>query len=268
MVKLKRLEKAYDRALALEKSGDREQAARAWREVLALDPADHGGAAIRLASLGMAEPPPRAPSAYVETLFDQTAPMFDVVLVEHLGYGVPELLRQRLEALLPGKVWRMLDLGCGTGLAGAALRHLAVEIVGVDLSENMLALAHARGVYDDLYVGEAVQFLEEEDGEPFDLITATDVLPYLGDVAPLLAAAAAVTAPGGWLAFSTESLAGEESGGRDWKVGPHQRYAHRLDYLGRELARAGFETLEAREIVVRREQGMPIGGHLVLARRN
>ena len=42
---------AYNRALALEKSGDFDLAATAYAEVLALDPDDHGGAAVRLASM-------------------------------------------------------------------------------------------------------------------------------------------------------------------------------------------------------------------------
>jgi predicted TPR repeat methyltransferase len=36
------------------------------------------------------------PEAYVTTLFDQHAEVFDKVLVEDLGYHVPLLLRQRL----------------------------------------------------------------------------------------------------------------------------------------------------------------------------
>ncbi len=42
---------------------------------------------------------------------------------------------------------RMLDLGCGTGAAGALLRPAATRLVGVDLSANMLAkAARARGL--------------------------------------------------------------------------------------------------------------------------
>ena len=43
------LAEAYNRALTLEKSGDFNAAAKAYAEVLALDPDDHGGAAVRLA---------------------------------------------------------------------------------------------------------------------------------------------------------------------------------------------------------------------------
>ena len=86
------LAEAYNRGLALEKAGDIAGAEAAYREALALDPADHGGVSIRLAAMGRAEAPDRAPDAYVATLFDQNAANFDDMLVEQLGYAVPMLV--------------------------------------------------------------------------------------------------------------------------------------------------------------------------------
>ncbi|RYV46822.1 tetratricopeptide repeat protein, partial [Brucella abortus] len=43
------LVEAYNRALALEKAGDFDAAAKAYEEVLQIAPDDHGGAAVRLA---------------------------------------------------------------------------------------------------------------------------------------------------------------------------------------------------------------------------
>ena len=48
-IDLDALEEAYEHALALEKAGKSGDAIDAWRAVLALDPDDRGGAAIRLA---------------------------------------------------------------------------------------------------------------------------------------------------------------------------------------------------------------------------
>jgi hypothetical protein len=42
----------------------------------------------------------------------------------------------------------MLDLGCGTGLGGAAFRAFVDRLVGVDLSPAMVAQASAKGLYD------------------------------------------------------------------------------------------------------------------------
>src|SRR5690554_6218609 len=148
------LAEAYNRALQLEKAGDREAAAAAYREVLALDPADHGGASVRLAAMGLGETPAKAPDAYVETLFDQHAEVFDAVLVDELGYCVPLQVHQLLLEQVPGRRFaRMLDLGCGTGLSGEAMRAIVDHATGLDISEKMVALADEREVYEELYVG-------------------------------------------------------------------------------------------------------------------
>ncbi|MGN6549165.1 MAG: class I SAM-dependent DNA methyltransferase [Pararhizobium sp.] len=261
------LAEAYNRALSLEKAGDLDAAAAAYAEVLALDPEDHGGAAVRLASMGRGDTPPRAPQAYVTTLFDQHAEVFDTVLVEDLGYCVPLLLRQRLQALGLGPFHRLLDLGCGTGLTGGALRDMAGHITGVDLSEEMVAMADDREVYDDLYVGDIVDFVAEDDETPWDLVTATDVLPYLGELEPLLAGVARCTGAGSLFAFSSETLPEAALAGRPYMVGPHQRFAHAEGYLRSTLDAAGLEWVESTLITVRYENGEPIAGHLVIARR-
>src|SRR5690606_13779440 len=104
---------AYNSALALEKAGRFEEAAAAYRKVLVIDPDDHGGAAVRLASMGFGDTPPKAPDAYVATLFDQHAEAFESILVDQLEYCVPLLVRQRIQALGLGPFRKMLDLGCG-----------------------------------------------------------------------------------------------------------------------------------------------------------
>ncbi|WP_420409745.1 methyltransferase domain-containing protein [Hoeflea sp.] len=261
------LAEAYDRALALEKAGDFDAAAKAYAEVLALDPDDHGGAVVRLASMKRGDIPTRAPEAYVATLFDQHADVFDKVLVEDLGYHVPLLLRQRLFDLGEISFDRMLDLGCGTGLTGAALEDMADDATGVDLAENMVEIAHEKGLYDTLYVADAVEYLEDNDDEPFDLIAATDVLPYLGALEPLFKAAARNANTGALFAFSSETLPEDDFEGRSYTVGRYQRFAHTEAYVRQALDAAGFVCLEAGDITVRHEQGLPIAGHLFIARK-
>lgn len=260
------LAEAYNRALALEKAGDVDGAVRAWQEVLALDPTDHGGAAVRLAALGYGETPGKAPPAYVETLFDQHAEVFDDVLVDQLGYAVPLQLHQMLLDHAPGPHARALDLGCGTGLTGGALGDLVENFIGVDISENMVALAEERDVYDGLYVAEAEDFLDNiEDEANWDLIVATDVMPYLGDLSRIVAGAARRINPGGWFAFSTETLPDDVMGGRGFKVTPRHRFAHAEAYLRQLLSEHGFDIAALQPITVRMEEGAPIAGHLVLA---
>ncbi|AXS39565.1 methyltransferase [Breoghania sp. L-A4] len=265
------LAEAYNRGLAAEKAGRPDEAACAYRQALAIDPADHGGVSIRLAALGLGEAPEKMPDAYVATLFDQHADAFDDILVGQLGYGVPGLMRAMLELHAPGIHRRVLDLGCGTGLSGAALRDIADHITGADLSERMVETAYDRGVYEDLYTGEAVSFLEEfeeEDGSrpSWDLIVATDVFPYLGRIEPIINGAAARLTPGGLFGFSTETLGEVDFGGRSYTVGAKQRFAHAADYVRTVLEANGFFILAMDDITVRLEEGTPVPGHLVLAR--
>lgn len=260
------LAEAYNRALALEKAGDVDAAVKAYEEVLAIDPEDHGGAAVRIAAMGRGEQPSKAPDAYVETLFDQHAEAFEDILVEQLGYAVPMMVRQRLQTLNLGPFKRLLDLGCGTGLTGEALRDMADDITGIDISENMVEIAHEKDLYETLYVAEVEDFLEDNDDEPFDIITATDVLPYLGALEPLFFGAAENLNAGGLLIFSSETLPEEIMAGRPYMVGPHQRFAHAETYVRERLAATGFEVVEVTDINVRMQDGNPTPGHLVIAK--
>lgn len=265
------LAEAYNRGLDLQKAGDLEGAERAFRQALALDPQDTGGVSIRLAAMGADQAPGKMPDAYVATLFDQHADVFDEILVDELGYCVPLLLGDMVRHLGAGPFSRLLDLGCGTGLTGLALAGCTGHRTGVDLSERIVELAFDREVYDDLYVGEAVEFLrefEEDDGTrpTWDLIAATDVFPYLGAVEPFLEGAADRLVPNGCLAFSTETLPDELLRGRPFMVGPKNRFAQGESYIRSALDAAGFEVLAMDPITVRYEEGQPVPGHLVMAR--
>ena len=260
-----KLTRAYNRGLKNEKAGKIGLAAKAYRECLVLDPDDFGGVAIRLASIGEGPHPDGAPAAYVATLFDQHADVFDDILVGDLGYCVPLMVPDLLTALKRDRFPRMLDLGCGTGLTGEAMRSRADTIFGVDLSEAILGMADERDCYDDLYLGEAVAFIAGWDEAPFDLITATDVLPYMGSLQIMFEAVAKGLNSGGMFVFSTETLAEHAFGERDWKVGPHQRFHHKLGYVEAVLKTTGLSILHSQIIVVRTDEGEPQHGHLVAA---
>lgn len=261
----------YHKALTLEKQGALAEAAILYKECLSLDPADHCGASVRLASLGLGTMPEKAPDAYVSTLFDQHANDFDQILTGDLGYAVPVQVGEILTR--SGKTFsRMLDLGCGTGLSGMTLSPICDHATGVDISTNMIDLADERACYDALFLNEAVHFLEEwkradvSTHHPFDLIIATDVLPYIGALEFLFAGIAANLVRDGAFAFSAETLPDESFQGKPWTMTPHQRYAHHGNYLKDLLEQNELKTISHFDsITVRYEEGNPIPGWLIVA---
>ncbi|WP_431270120.1 tetratricopeptide repeat protein [Dankookia sp. P2] len=229
-----------------------------------LSPASHYLAHLAAASGGAA--PDRAPEGYVAALFDGYAPHFEASLLG-LGYRVPGLIRRAVERLLPAvaagqaRLGPVLDLGCGTGLAGVALSDLLQgPLTGVDLSRRMLEQAAAKGLYTKLRQADLTAALRE-DGATYALITAADVFCYLGDLREILALCRQRLAPGGLLIFSLER--GEPGAG--WRLGASGRYAHAPDYIAGCLAEAGLPPLECHEEALRRDGEASIPGLLVAA---
>jgi len=265
MIDEEKLEQLYEMALAFEKSGDVDKAADAYRQMLECDEQDHAGAAVRLAAMERGPTPTGAPTAYVATLFDQHAEVFDLILVDELGYDVPSQLRNHLDEISGARIFtHLLDLGCGTGLCAEALEDKALRKSGVDLAENMIAVAHEKGNYDQLWVGDIEKFLREreKDEEKWDLITAADVLPYMGDIEGFFKLVSAHLEIGGIFAFSSEILAPEQFGSAPYKVGPGKRFAHQSFYLEEALSQAGLTLIQAHDIVVRQERGEDVSGQL------
>lgn len=241
---------------ARRESDDMEAAREAFGKCLALDPADTLGATLELARLD-AEPSDACPKAYVAALFDAYAEEFDEALAVRLGYKAPQLVA---EALKGRRFARALDLGCGTGLSGAALRPLADRLEGVDLSAGMIDKAREKGVYDALACAAIADRLAQDDG-PFDLIAAVDVFAYLGDLAPTMGAISRRLSPGGECAFTVEKAEAE-----DWVLRTSRRFAHGENYVRSLAAECGFDVESIGEATLRRDRGENVSGLIVVLR--
>ncbi|WP_026869846.1 class I SAM-dependent DNA methyltransferase [Inquilinus limosus] len=249
------IESHYALGQALEAAGG--DAAAAYRATLELDPDDRMGAAVRLALIGAAPVPAQLPEAHVRTLFDQYAPRFDAALVEALRYRGPELLRRAVDRAAPEGSLDILDLGCGTGLAGLAFADRRRRLDGIDLSPGMILQAMARKLYDRLEPGEIVAALADWPIR-YDLALAADVAVYIGDLAPLFGATRRVLRPGGLLALTLEAHDGAD--GEGWRLGDHHRYQHSAGYVRAAAAGAGFAVIEIESAWTRTEKKVPLPG--------
>lgn len=243
---------------------DHHAALRAYANALEIDPDDAQGARIALVRIGAGAALTAISPGYVRALFDAYAPRFDRHLVGGLAYRGPDLLVEALDALVGSgtPLGRVIDLGCGTGLVGAALGHRPTHLTGIDLSPRMLAEAARRGGYHRLVEGELVAALAAEAAGSADCVTAADVLIYVGDMVGMLAGAARVLRPGGHLAFTVQSHPGD-----GWVLGPDARYAHGDPLVRDTLTRSGFTPETLAPAVIRRENGADVAGRIVVARR-
>lgn len=205
------------------------------------------------------EVPLRANDDYVKQLFDAFSTDFETQLTK-LGYSASRLI-ELLAELDPTGDQIILDAGCGTGMAAAALRPAARQLIGVDLSTGMLAKAREKGLYDELVERELCAYLDVNP-DRFDLIVAADVLNYFGELETVFTAAWRALLAGGRLIFSLE-CGGEAV--ESYGLAPHGRYLHNQDYIQRMLVQAGFNIGKLEVAVLRTEFSQPVNGYLVLA---
>jgi predicted TPR repeat methyltransferase len=209
--------------------------------------------------------PPRASNGFVERTFDGFAASFESKL-ERLSYRAPALVAAMLEDLaLEAPRLDVLDAGCGTGLCGPLVAPYARRLVGVDLSEGMLAHAKEKNVYDALLKTELTEYLRDN-CEAFDLIVSADTLVYFGDLENVLAAAGGALRSNGLFVFTLEHAVG---GAADvgYRLEFHGRYSHTRAYVEQLLARSGLKP----EIVhgdLRMEAGAPVAGLVIRATKS
>ena len=205
---------------------------------------------------------PRSDAGYIRHLFDQFSADYDARMIGQLAYAAPQILFGLAGMVMPGREnLSILDLGCGTGLAGAVFRPLASRLDGVDLSPAMVEKARLRNIYDHLEVADLETALSAPEPR-YDLILAADTLVYLGDLKPVFEATYARLRGDGFFLFTVERAEGE-----GFELGPKRRWRHSEAYL-RDLAeQTGFGVAGLVAAAPRREANQPVEGFAVALAR-
>lgn len=121
----------------------------------------------------------------VRSLFAGTAPRYDAV-VRTATLGMDVLWKRNMIAAIPNdrEYDRILDLACGTGIVTFDLAHRYpdAEVVGLDLSPEMLSIARDRNERDNLrFVEMPAEAMDDFGRNSFDLVTAS-YLPKYTDI--------------------------------------------------------------------------------------
>jgi predicted TPR repeat methyltransferase len=238
------------------------EAAGFFNQCLAYDPSDRLGAGPRLARMNEAQPDHAIRHAYIATLFDDYAKRFDTHLINTLGYSAPQQLLAAITTIR-SHFEQAYDLGCGTGLMGEVLRPHVDHLSGCDLSRAMLQEARAKQIYDQLDWDEGVHALKEQKTGALDLVTAADVLVYIGALTDLFEAVHHALKIGGLFAFTTQACGGER-----FIIGDDLRSAHSEIYLRTQARQAGFEILAFEAVSVRQDRDQAVRGWLCVLRKS
>ena len=125
----------------------------------------------------------------IETLahYEAWADTYDKEISEELGYAQPVRCAAALSAAVGTNHWtptgRVLDVGCGTGLSGLALKQAGfTNLDGCDFSAPMLDRAAATGIYQQLFEADLNEGLDVPD-ETYDAVAAVGVFSF-GHIQP------------------------------------------------------------------------------------
>jgi predicted TPR repeat methyltransferase len=238
--------------------GRRAEARDAYEKYLALVPEDEEIAHL-LISLRDDVAPARASDRCIEQLYDRFASFYDESMRRDLSYQAPEQLELAIREALGSRTGlAVLELGCGTGLAGRLLRSFAQRLVGIDLSEAMLDRASQSGIYDALDAAEITDWLRKPGAPHFDLIAACDTLIYFGDLTQVIVPARRLLNDGGIIAFTVE-----DGDTVPFRLTDSGRYAHHESHVREVAQHAGLTVRTLTRATLRYEYGNAVTGLVV-----
>ena len=198
----------------------------------------------------------------VADLYDRVRPSYPPALIDALLAQAPG-----------GRPVDVLDVGCGTGIAGALLAARGANVLGVEIDPRMAALARAKGLtveeapferwddagrrFDLLICGQAWHWIDPATGTEKAARVLRPRRPDRPVLEPRRPVAGGARAPGADL-FRARARAGELLDGAGTAVGARPRFARRP-----RPSRAASSTSQVRRVSVapdlhqRRVAGLP-----------
>ncbi len=186
-------------------------------------------------------------SQYLESSILQYESIYGEDFVSPGGRKVASELIARM-ALQSGS--QVLDVGCGLGGSAFLMaRDFGLRVIGMDLSNNMLALAERKLAANGLSDRVSLQWgdcLELDNAEQYDAIYSRDVFLHIADKTLLFERLHAAMRPGAKLLF-TDYCCGPKPWSNEFKAYVQDRgyCLHTTEEYARFMSNAGFEQVIA-----------------------
>jgi 2-polyprenyl-6-hydroxyphenyl methylase/3-demethylubiquinone-9 3-methyltransferase len=187
------------------------------------------------------------------TWWDPAGPMAPLHAMNPVRVGWISALAERQPGFSGWAAIRVLDVGCGAGLASEAFARLGAAVTGIDAGAEVIAAARAHAAAEGLSITYR-QAAPEDLADAFDLVLALEVVEHVADRAAFARALAARCRPGGMVALSTINRTprsflfakvGAEYIARLLPIGTHDfRKFVRPAELASELRGAGFRVID------------------------
>ena len=101
---------------------------------------------------------------------------------------------------------RVVDVGCGGGILTEGLAKLGADVLGIDLSEELIDIADLHGLESGVsahYQKISAEALAQQQPESFDHVTCMEMLEHVPDPGSIISACSTLVKPGGMVFFST-----------------------------------------------------------------
>ena len=206
--------------------------------------------------------PPSMPADAVLALFDTGRTDIYDQTVKATGYRLPQVAAEWIRKHYPTLELNVLDLGCGTGLVASTLGRIQGAMVGVDLSMQMIEQAGQHDVYDKFHTVNVLDALVATPDALYNVLTACEVFPYVGDLTQVMPNAFRLILPGGHFIFSCEAAPEADS---DLVLKNGLRYQHKLSHVLSLCLAAGFEIQENQALTLFTENGQAVQGFAICA---
>ena len=180
-------------------------------------------------------------SERIKQAFDSMAPVYDDVN-QDTAITFINMLENSLYSLCSGRDdLRVLDIGCGTGMGAQPLREYTRfgELVGVDVSTNLLDIAKSKNIYSKTILSDVLSDISAE-LNPYDVLIASESMSYFKDLNQALEILNQKLRVGGLFFFSIKRNTLTKD---DILLYPPFLYIFSENYIRNSLSKNGFEIL-------------------------